>query len=478
MSGSIACQTPVPRGLGGSPLPPVRHSLARLAAMLMTLSGASLAADERPLAFPGAEGWGRFAAGGRGGDVVAVTNLDDDGPGSLRDALRAGDRTVIFRVSGTILLDAELLLEQSNVTIAGQTAPGDGICLRRFPLRIRGAKDVVVRHLRIRVGDEAGRPLDALEVRNSADVIIDHCSMSWASDEVLSTWHGTRNLTVQWCLISEPLDRSVHRRPHGFAASVGGQNASYHHNLFAHAAGRNPSIAGGDHDDTEQMDYRNNVIYNWRQRTCDGKPRTVNVVHNFYKAGPATWPQVDRCIAKIDDAMAKYSTFEPRWHIEGNVVVGAPELTADNWKGGVLFEGRTSEAKNRAREQFPFAPVTTQTAEQAYRLVVAEVGATRPARDSVDARVLSEVAAGTAAHGERGIIDRPGDVGGWPRLQSTAAPADSDDDGMPDAWEAAHGLDPDNAADRNGPGRDGGSSNLESYLNELAGGTTAGAAGP
>ena len=444
----------------------------------MTLSGASLAADERPLAFPGAEGWGRFAAGGRGGDVVAVTNLDDDGPGSLRDALRAGDRTVIFRVSGTILLDAELLLEQSNVTIAGQTAPGDGICLRRFPLRIRGAKDVVVRHLRIRVGDEAGRPLDALEVRNSADVIIDHCSMSWASDEVLSTWHGTRNLTVQWCLISEPLDRSVHRRPHGFAASVGGQNASYHHNLFAHAAGRNPSIAGGDHDDTEQMDYRNNVIYNWRQRTCDGKPRTVNVVHNFYKAGPATWPQVDRCIAKIDDAMAKYSTFEPRWHIEGNVVVGAPELTADNWKGGVLFEGRTSEAKNREREPFAFAPVATQTAEQAYRLVVAEVGATRPTRDPVDARVLSEVAAGTAAHGERGIIDRPGDVGGWPRLQSTAAPADSDDDGMPDAWEAAHGLDPDNAADRNGPGRDGGSSNLESYLNELAGGTTAGAAGP
>jgi len=422
-----------------------------------------------PPAFPGAEGWGRFAAGGRGGDVYAVTSLDDDGPGTLRDALRAGNRTVIFRVSGTIVLESELFLEQSHVTIAGQTAPGDGICLRRFPLRIRGAKDIIVRHLRIRVGDEAGRPLDGLEVRNSENVIIDHCSLSWTTDEALNTWHGTRCLTVQWCLISEPLHRSVHRRAHGFAASVGGQDTSYHHNLFAHAAGRNPSIAGGDHDHTIRMDWRNNVIFNWRQRTCDGKPMSVNVVNNYYKPGPATQPGVARCIAKIDDNLAKYANFEPRWHIEGNVVAGAPELTADNWRGGVLFDGGTSEAKNRERAAFPFAPVATQPAAEVYELVLADVGATRPARDPVDLRVLGEVADGTATCGDHGIIDRPSEAGGWPNLASTPPPPDGDGDGMPDAWEAGRGLNPHDPEDRNGHEIDADSTNIEVYLNELAG---------
>ncbi|MFM7183327.1 MAG: pectate lyase [Planctomycetota bacterium] len=443
--------------------------IAAVAMLFATLAWAAPEPASRLPAFPGAEGWGRFAAGGRGGDVYAVTTLADDGPGSLRDALREGNRTVVFRISGTIVLESELLLERSNVTIAGQTAPGGGICLRRFPLRIRGARDVVARHLRIRVGDEAGRPLDGLEIRDSHDVIIDHCSVSWAIDEVLNTWHGTSNLTVQWCLISEPLDRSLFGRPHGFAASLGGRDTSYHHNLFAHAAGRNPSIAGGDHDDTERMDYRNNVIYNWRQRTCDGKPRSVNVVGNFYKPGPATEPHVARCIVRIDDTLAAYGTFEPRWHVEGNVVAGAPELTSDNWQGGVLFEGTTSEARNREREPFPFAAVATQPAEEAFELVLAGVGATRPARDAVDARVLREVAEGTASAGERGIIDRPGDVGGWPELESRPAPADSDGDGMPDAWEAEHGLDPDDPADRNGRRLDAEYTNLECYLDERAG---------
>lgn len=421
-----------------------------------------------PPAFPGAEGWGCFAVGGRGGDVYAVTNLDDDGPGSLRDALRAGDRTVVFRVSGTILLDSALLLEQSNVTVAGQTAPGGGICLRRHPLRIRDARHVVVRHLRIRVGDESGKPLDGLEVRNAEHVIIDHCSIGWASDEVLNTWHGTRNLTVQWCLIAEPLDRSSFGRPHGFAASLGGRDTSYHHNLFAHAAGRNPSIAGGDHDHTERMDYRNNVIYNWRQRSCDGKPMSVNVVGNYYKPGPATQPQVRHCIARIDDNMAKYATFEPRWHIEGNAVDGAPQVTRDNWRGGVLFEGGTSEAKNRERKPFPSAVVTTQPAEDAYALVLAEAGATRPTRDSVDARVVGEVADGTAHAGEQGIIDRPADVGAWPELASAPAPTDTDGDGMPDDWETGFGLDPRDPADRNGHALHDSYTNLECHLNACA----------
>ena len=196
------------------------------------------AAAEQPLAFPGAEGWGRFASGGRGGNVYAVTNLNDDGPGSLRDALNTGHRTVVFRVSGTIDLRSVLVVNQPNITIAGQTAPGDGICLRRFPLLIRKTHDIIVRYLRIRVGDEAGRALDGLEVRDSENVIIDHCSVSWSSDEAINTWHGTKNLTVQWCLISEPLHRSVNYGPHGYGASLGGERTSYHHNLFAHCAGQ------------------------------------------------------------------------------------------------------------------------------------------------------------------------------------------------------------------------------------------------
>jgi pectate lyase len=446
----------------------VLHKLMRVSLLLAGLLCITLNAVAQPLAFPEAEGWGRFATGGRGGEVYAVTNLNDDGPGSLRDALSVGHRTVIFRISGTIVLKSKLFLEQSHITIVGQTAPGDGICLRRFPLEIRRTNDVIVRYLRIRVGDEAGKPLDGLEVRDSENIIIDHCSVSWSSDEAVNTWHGTKNLTVQWCLISEPLHRSVNRSPHGYGASLGGQRTSYHHNLFAHCAGRNPSIAGGDHDHTIHMDYRNNVIYNWQHRSCDGKPKSINVVNNYYKPGPATRTQVRRRIARIDDNMARYKNFEPLWHIEGNVVEGAPELTADNWKGGVEFEGNTNEAKNRQQTAFPFAPVATQKATDAYKLVLADVGANRPVRDAMDTRVLKEVAEGTATCGQRGIIDRQGDAGGWPLLQSAPAPADTDGDGMPDAWEKEHGLNPKDPADRNGHHVDASYSNLESYLNEMA----------
>ncbi|MCA9212476.1 MAG: hypothetical protein KDB27_05395 [Planctomycetales bacterium] len=426
-------------------------------------------AAEQPLAFPGAEGWGRFATGGRGGDVYAVTNLNDDGPGSLRDAVSTGHRTVVFRVSGTIDLKSLLVVDQPNITIAGQSAPGDGICLRRFPLLIRRTHDIIVRYLRIRVGDEAGRALDGLEVRDSENIIVDHCSVSWSSDEAVNTWHGTKNITVQWCLISEPLHESVNYGPHGYGASLGGHRASYHHNLFAHCAGRNPSIAGGDHDHTELMDYRNNVVYNWLHRSCDGKPKSINVVNNYYKPGPATRPHVRRRVARIDDNMAKYGNFEPRWYIEGNVVEGEPALTDDNWNGGVDFQGNTNEAKNRQRTVFPFAPVTTHKAPDAYKLVLTDVGANRPARDTIDTRVLQEVKNGTASRGDNGIVDHQAESGDWPSLRSKAAPADNDGDGMPDAWEANHGLDSQDATDRNGHDIDAGYSNLESCLNEMAG---------
>ena len=435
--------------------------------LALFLSDTVIAADQL-LAFPTAEGWGRFATGGRDGDVYAVTNLNDDGPGSLRDALSVGHRTIVFRVSGTIELKSTIHVEQSHITIAGQTAPGDGICLRGFPLLIRRTNDVIVRYLRIRVGDEFGKPLDGLEVRDSENIIIDHCSISWSSDEAINTWHGTKNLTVQWCLISEPLHRSVNYGPHGYGASLGGERTSYHHNLFAHCAGRNPSIAGGDHDHTTLMDYRNNVIYNWLHRSCDGKPKSINVVNNYYKPGPATRPHVRRRIARIDDNMAKYGNFEPRWYIEGNVVEGEPSLTSDNWRGGVDFQGNTNEERNRQLTPFPFAPVETHSAADAYQLVVANVGANRPARDVIDTRVLREVAQGVASRGDNGIIDRQDESGGWPVLQSDSAPVDSDGDGMPDVWEEAHGLDPKNAADRNGCLVDASFTNLESYLNGMA----------
>ena len=435
---------------------------------LAALAVVSRASEPALPAFPGAEGFGRFAAGGRGGDVVAVTHLHDSGPGSLRDAVSAGNRTVVFRVSGTIHLQSDLLIERSNLTIAGQTAPGDGICLRGRPLRLRGANDVIIRHLRVRPGAESGQAIDGIEVRNGRNIMIDHCSVSWTVDEAMNTWHGARDLTVQWCVISEPLNRSVHPKgAHGYGASWGGENVSYHHNLFAHATARTPSVAGQAKEHTINMDHRCSGIFNWEHRSCDGKPDGINVVNNYYKPGPATLPDVRRRIVRIDDTRAAYG-FDSFWHIAGNFVEGFPEISTDNWKGGVDFEGATSAQVNRRRDPFPVAPVTTQPAPEAYRLVLDHAGATRPRRDPIDTRVINEVRRGVPTFGN-GIIDSPAQVGGWPELKSAPAPLDTDGDGMPDAWEQARGLNPREPADRNGRRLNAAYTNLEVYLSELAG---------
>ena len=419
----------------------------------------------QPLAFPGAEGGGRFSTGGRGGKVYAVTNLNDDGPGSLRDAIREGNRTVVFRISGTIDLQSDLVITQPDITIAGQTAPGDGICLRKSPLKILGTHDIIVRYLRIRPGDERGKATDGIEIRNSHDVIIDHCSVSWTTDEGINTYHYTRDLTIQWCLIAEPLNRSVNYGPHGYGASWGGENASYHHNLFAHCAGRNPSVAGGDGPHTINMDHRNSVIYNWQHRTCDGKPDSINVVNNYYKPGPATRSAVKHRIVRIDDAKARYG-FDPLWHVAGNMIEGAPDVSADN-SLGIRFEGNMSASKHTRANPFPTPPVTTQDPADAYRLVLGHVGANLPKRDALDTRVLQEVATGTAEFGTNGIIDSQLEVGGWPTLASKAPPADLDEDGMPDSWERKHGLDPNLPDDRNATTLAPPFTNLEAYLNSL-----------
>lgn len=416
-------------------------------------------------AFPGAEGAGANTTGGRRGRVIAVTNLADAGPGSLREAVEAaGPRIVVFRVSGIIDLRSDLVVRHPRITIAGQTAPGDGICLRGRSLRIEGASDVVIRHLRIRPGASAGEPVDGVEVRQSQNVILDHCSISWSVDEALNTWHGVKDITVQWCLISEPLDRSVHPKgAHGYGASLGGENGSYHHNLFAHATARNPSVAGNRDHHTVNMDFRCSVIYNWQHRTADGKPNNVNLVNNYFKPGPATVDAARRRIARVDDSQAAYG-FKSRWHIAGNVIEGAPELSADNWAAGVVLDRGVKLAEARSIEPFAVAPVTTEPAAEAYVRVLREAGATRPRRDAVDARILAEVAAGTATHG-RGIIDSTDQVGGWPEYRSVPAPLDTDHDGMPDAWERRHGLDPADPADGHGdPDRDG-YTNVEEFLN-------------
>jgi pectate lyase len=427
----------------------------------------SFLASAQILAFPGAEGWGRFSTGGRGGDVYAVTNLNNDGPGSLREAVQQGNRTVVFRVSGTIILETDLIISQSNITIAGQTAPGDGICLRKSTLKIKHAHDIIIRYLRVRPGDERGQSLDGIEVRECENVMIDHCSVSWTIDEAINTYHGTKNLTVQWCLISEPLHDSHSYKPHGFGASWGGEHTTYHHNLFAHAAGRNPSVAGGDGPRAIKMDHRNSVIYNWKHRTCDGKPESINIVNNYYKPGPATELRVKRRLVRIDDTKAKYG-FESVWYIDGNVLEGSKDINKDNWLG-VDYVGNTNGTKNRSLEPFATAPVRTQAADEAYKLVLENVGSNRPKRDVLDARILREVATGTAPFGNEGIIDSQDDVGGWPQLTSSLALEDADGDGMADSWEIEQGLNSSSPDDRNATSLDASYTNLEVYLNSLAG---------
>lgn len=275
----------------------------------------------------------------------------------------------------------------------------------------------------------------------------------------------TSNVTIQWCIISEGLNKSLNRGPHAFGASWGGVGNSYHHNLFANNTARNPSVAGQDKERTINMDHRCSVIFNWQHRSCDGKPFSINVVNNYYKPGPATEKQVLRRIALIDDTSA-YG-FKSTWYIEGNYVEGASDaINNDNWQGGVDFPNeRATEANSRSRTPFPFEPVTTQPARDVYGLVLANVGATLPRRDAVDERIIREVRTGKTTFGD-GIIDSQKQVGGWPELKSAPAPVCSSGDGIPDDWKKSHSLDlKDPKVGKKVAGN--GYTNLENYLNSL-----------
>ena len=432
----------------------------------------------RHLAFPGAEGYGRFARGGRGGKVYEVTTLADAGPGSLREAVDAeGPRTVVFRVGGTINLKSKLVIRNPYITIAGQTAPGDGIATRGYTFGCLGAHDVIIRYVRIRIGDESGQTMDGSGMGGGTDhAIMDHCSIAWSIDEGFSS-RGGKNITLQRSLIAEPLNMSIHShyvgsdKGHGFAGSISGDIGSFHHNLLANCAGRNWSLAGGLTGGGKfagHLDIRNNVVYNWHHRTNDGGVRNLNLVGNYYIPGPAS--KVFHLLKAIMEM--KLPDDVQQYYVAANVMEGRPQYDADNWKnGGVIGEYDRYPEMVLAK---PFCPsfITEHSAKEAYESVMADVGANYPRYDAIDARTVKDVLRrGFTYKGSRtglpGIPDSVKDVGGYVELKGGEVPADRDHDGMPDAWEQRNHLNPDDASDGNQDAVGDGYTNLERYLNSI-----------
>ena len=438
-------------------------------------------------AFPGAEGYGAVTRGGRGGKVILVTNLNDTGPGSLRDACEAeGPRIVVFRVSGTIDLASALKISNPYITIAGQTAPGDGICIKKYPLSIN-TSEVIIRYIRVRLGDETDDDADAISGRYNKNIIIDHVSASWSVDETMSIYH-CENVTIQWCLISESMYNSGHvKGAHGYGGIWGSNYSTYHHNLFAHHTSRNPRFASG----CGYNDFRNNVVYNWGfnstyggEKQQQGNERfnfsVINMVANYYKPGPATRPgEVTYRI--VNPSSRNLVDDFGKWFVADNVVHGNSTVTANNWDGGVQPHGDSSHiAGLKLQQPFESVPINQQTAEEAYSSVLESVGASLPKRDAVDARIVDETRNGYATYeGETyknsksvpdkskksGVIDSQTDVGGWPELKSLPAPTDSDSDGMPDEWEKRYGFDARDAANASKDNDSDGYTNIEEYLN-------------
>ena len=444
-------------------------------------------------AFPGAEGAGGHSFGGRGGKVYVVTSLEDSGPGTLREACEAaGPRIVVFNVAGIIHLKMPLYVKAPYLTLAGQTAPGDGVCVAGRTTLV-DTHDVVIRYMRFRRGEtNVFDRDDSLGGNPIGNIILDHCSASWGFDENLSMYRHmlratnggpdlklpTLNITIQWCISSEALDTFNH----AFGGTWGGRNTSFHHNLFACNTGRNPSI-GMSYD----FNFVNNVLFNWRHRTCDGGDQfsLINCINNYYKPGPKT-PQTNirYCLVRPTasqskaDPVAKFG----KVYAAGNVAEGNDPVTRDNWAGGVQFRITGSEedagvvasdtlktlmAKVRAGKPFPMPPITTQTAEEAYAAILAGAGATLPRRDAVDRRIIEEVRSGQVTYeAGKGIITDIQQVGGYPQYEGQPAP-DVSPDGIPLWWKKKHHLD---LKDRALAGKDlmgDGYTVLEKYLNGL-----------
>ncbi len=440
----------------------------------------------RHLAFPDAEGYGRFAIGGRGGQVVYVTNLDDSGPGSFRNAVENynGPRTILFAVSGLITLNSRLVINDDFITVAGQTAPGKGICFRWAPVGVIG-DDLIVQHLRVRLG--IGITYDGMGLTGADHSIVDHCSISWTIDEAFSS-RGAHNITLQRTLISEALNEAGHSnysagKRHGFAASIGGDVGSFHHNLLAHCAGRNWSLAGGLDGDgyySGRLDITNNIVYNWDGRTTDGGAHEVNFVNNFYKKGAA-----------VDNVMMLTAQLEgvgkgsQSYFYEGNVL--------QNLDGSFACDGTDNTcARNyqKASTQIldwelwvdePFFPsfVNTESATDAFKKVLSNVGCTQPVFDNHDIRMVEETLHGTySCNGSKtnkpGLPDHEDDVNAWEAYPgyTRSADWDSDLDGLPNWWETARQTNPNSAAgsfaDSNADNDMNGYTNLEEYLHWMS----------
>ncbi len=438
-----------------------------------------------PIAFPGAEGFGKYSKGGRGGKVIIVSNLNDDGPGSFRAAVtKKGKRIVVFSVSGTIHLNSKLTI-LGDISIAGQTAPGDGICLADYPVVI-GGDNTIIRYLRFRMGDknqqggmvDGNGSDDAFGGTKRKNIIIDHCSISWSTDEVFSVYAGD-STTLQWNLITEPLNYSYHfeigdkdYEYHGYGGIWGGKHLTAHHNLFAHCISRNPRFNGARLGaEAEFVDFSNNVIYNWEHNsTYGGEGGTYNMVNNYYKAGPGTNEKVKyRIVNPSKNELVGFGKF----YIEGNYVDGSQAVSKNNWLGIDMGNGGSDADKRSAIVNIPF-PTEKMIIDpplDAFLSVTKWVGASFR-RDTMDIRIINDLlnnksrfvdVQGGFPHGTAYIKT----VNAWPYLQCLPALKDTDGDGMPDDWEKTNGLNPNNANDAAGNNLNTVFTNIEVYINTI-----------
>ena len=453
------------------------------------------------LAFPGADGGGKYVTGGRGTSIHVIYSLDDDQkdpqPGTLRYALEkaTGPRVIVFNVAGRIDLDFPIEVKHGQITILGQTAPGDGICISGYPIKIY-ADGVIVRFMRFRLGDLNKLEADALSVMPGAkNIMIDHCSCSWSTDECLSIY-GVKNATVQYCIVSESLNNSVHAKgAHGYAGIWGGENTTFHHNLLAHHSSRMPRF---DHDyvtttNVGPTDFINNVVYNWGGNSAyggessseTGNQRRYNFIANYYKPGKATESEVKarllnpttKCGPTAKDEHAGCTgvyggTIVPgKFYIARNIMDGSTDVTNNNWNGVFPDEASKKDlCKADNRWTAGLTPLKNeQRADEAYETVLAKAGCSL-SRDAVDTRIIKEVREGTYTYqgsngSTGGLIDTPSDVGGWPSY--TGSLTDSDFDGIPDEWEKAHGLNPNDRKDAVLTTIQPPYMNIEAYANEL-----------
>ena len=437
----------------------------------------------RKLAFPGAEGYGRYAIGGRGGKVVEVTNLNDDGPGSLREAVtdNIGPRTIVFTVSGIITLKSRLATNNSYITVAGQTSPGKGICIRQAPFGLSGGNDAIIQNVRVRLG--SGTTFDGMGMAGANYGIFDHCSISWTIDEAFSS-RNAKNITLQRTLISEALNIAGHQNypagtKHGYAATIGGDAGSFHHNLLAHCEGRNWSMGGGLDGNgyyAGRLDIFNNVVYNWGGRANDGGAYEVNFVNNYYKRGPAnglTTVMKAQLEGTGKGSQSYYYAGNIYQNNNGSIVCDGTDNTCSSTtqvSGGQVVDWTVFVST-------PFFPsyATIQTANDAFKSVLSDVGCTQPVFDDHDKRIIKETLAGSYTYtgsisGVKGLPDTDQDVGSWENYpnETRAANFDTDHDGLPDWWETLKGTSPNSSAgdfsDSNADTDKNGYTNLEEYL--------------